>query len=219
MSGIRYSPDHLDGIVRGELPAGGVGPGTRRYATGMPSASPKANRGPSAGPENRRALISAAREVFAADGFAAPLSAVAKRAGVGQGSLYRHFPDRLALALAVLDENVAELESHAGRPDATLDSLLDVVIDQALVTSPFVDAILGEGDDPRVLALGTRLDALAHRVHAQERAADRIAAHVEPDDIIMAISMVGATLTRIPEPYRAATAARAKTMFHRSFSH
>jgi len=185
----------------------------------MPPASPKANRGPSAGPANRRALLVAAREVFGADGFSAPLSAVAKRAGVGQGSLYRHFPDRLSLALAVLDENVGELESHAERPDATLDSLLDVVIDQALVTSPFIEAILGDGDDPRVLDLGTRLDALAHRVHAQELAAHRIAAHVEPDDIIMAISMVGATLTRIPPSHRAATAARAKAMFGRSFSH
>lgn len=184
----------------------------------MPSATPRPNRGPSAGPENRRALITAAREVFGADGFSAPLSAVAKRAGVGQGSLYRHFPDRLSLALAVLDENVGELEAHAERPDATLDSLLDVVIEQALVTSPFVEAILGEGDDPRVTALGTRLDALAHRVHAQELAAQRIAAHVEPDDILMAISMVGATLTRIPASHRADTAARAKAMFHRSFA-
>ena len=33
-------------------------------------------------------------------------SAVAKRAGVGQGSLYRHFPDRTALAAAVFEENV-----------------------------------------------------------------------------------------------------------------
>ncbi|MGK9149374.1 TetR/AcrR family transcriptional regulator [Plantibacter flavus] len=184
----------------------------------MPPAAPKPNRGPSAGPENRRALVAAAREVFGAEGFTAPLSAVAKRAGVGQGSLYRHFPDRLSLALAVLDENVAELEAHAELPEATLDSLLDVVIDQALVTTPFVDAILGEGDDPRVAALGTRLDALAHRLHAREVAAHRIAEHVEADDILMAVSMVGATLTHIPESHRADTAARAKAMFRRSFS-
>lgn len=201
----------------GGLPVGCSGAAARRYATGMSSTPPKLNRGPSAGPENRRALVAAARQVFAADGFSAPLSAVAKRAGVGQGSLYRHFPDRLSLALAVLDENVGELEEHTGRPDATLDSLLDVVIDQALVTSPFVEAILGEGDDPRVIALGTRLDRLAHALHAKELAAHRIADHVEPDDILMAISMVGATLTRIPDSHRADTAARAKAMFRRSF--
>ena len=69
----------------------------RFYAIPVPEPT-KANRGPSAGPENRRALIAAARAVFAESGYSAPLSAVARRAGVGQGSLYRHFPDRVALA-------------------------------------------------------------------------------------------------------------------------
>jgi AcrR family transcriptional regulator len=70
----------------------------------------KANRGPAAGPENRRALIAAAREVYATEGLNAPFSAVAKRAGVGQGSLYRHFPDRKALAVAVFEENLVDIE-------------------------------------------------------------------------------------------------------------
>jgi ABC-type glycerol-3-phosphate transport system substrate-binding protein len=59
------------------------------------------NRGPAAGPGNRAALIAAAREVYGEDGLNAPFSAVAKRAGVGQGSLYRHFADRTSLAVAV----------------------------------------------------------------------------------------------------------------------
>ena len=44
----------------------------------------KANRGPSAGPGNRRAIIAAAREVFATDGLQGPFNAIAKKAGVGQ---------------------------------------------------------------------------------------------------------------------------------------
>ena len=51
------------------------------------TAKPKANLGPSAGPANRAALIAAAREVFAEGGLMAPLNQVARRAGVGQGSL------------------------------------------------------------------------------------------------------------------------------------
>ncbi|MFB9629003.1 TetR/AcrR family transcriptional regulator [Nonomuraea helvata] len=54
------------------------------------------NRGPGAAVRNRAALIAAAREVFAAAGYDAPLSMVARVAGVGQGSLYRHFPDRVS---------------------------------------------------------------------------------------------------------------------------
>ncbi|BDZ54697.1 hypothetical protein GCM10025870_17700 [Agromyces marinus] len=93
-----------------------------------PGAAPgarKPNRGPSAGPGNRLALIAAAREIFATDGLGAPFSAIAKRAGVGQGSLYRHFPDRLSLAVAVFDENIDELEAAVAPEDAGLDALLE----------------------------------------------------------------------------------------------
>lgn len=77
----------------------------------------KINRGPAAAADNRAALLSAARKVFAERGYHAPLSAVAKEAGVGQGVLYRHFPTRLALAFAVFDENWAAYEALALDPD------------------------------------------------------------------------------------------------------
>ncbi|MGO1628191.1 helix-turn-helix domain-containing protein, partial [Microbacterium sp.] len=67
---------------------------------------PRKNRGPAAAAENRRALIAAARAVFADGGFAVPFSAIARRAGVGQGSLYRHFPTKIALAAAVFDDDI-----------------------------------------------------------------------------------------------------------------
>ncbi|MEV6041596.1 helix-turn-helix domain-containing protein [Nonomuraea sp. NPDC052116] len=40
-------------------------------------------------------------------GYDAPLSLVARTAGVGQGGLYRHFPDRLGLVLAVFNDGAA----------------------------------------------------------------------------------------------------------------
>ena len=55
-------------------------------------------------------------------GLAAPFSAVAKRAGVGQGSLYRHFPDRTALAVAVFEDNVRDLEEYTAAADRTIDA-------------------------------------------------------------------------------------------------
>ncbi len=75
------------------------------------------NRGRAAGPENRRALIVAAREIYATEGPSAPFSAIAKRAGVGQGSLYRHFPDRISLAVAVFEDNIADLEVELDASD------------------------------------------------------------------------------------------------------
>ena len=50
---------------------------------------------------NRRLLIDAAREVFAEQGLDGSLDEIARRAGVGNATLYRHFPSREALYAAV----------------------------------------------------------------------------------------------------------------------
>lgn len=46
---------------------------------------------------NRERILAAARKTFDAQGIDAPLTAVARRAGVGPATLYRHFPTRAAL--------------------------------------------------------------------------------------------------------------------------
>lgn len=51
-------------------------------------------------------IVAAAREIFARDGTSATLSQVAKAAGVGNATLYRHFPNRRALAAAVYEDIV-----------------------------------------------------------------------------------------------------------------
>ncbi|ACU75526.1 transcriptional regulator, TetR family [Catenulispora acidiphila DSM 44928] len=58
--------------------------------------------------ENRARILSAARESFAQDG-ATSMNQVAQRAGVGAGTLYRNFPTREALVLAVYQEEVDRL--------------------------------------------------------------------------------------------------------------
>jgi len=58
---------------------------------------------------NRRLLLAAARDAFARSGVTASLDDVAKAAGVGPGTLYRHFPNRDALVLAVIDEGLMDL--------------------------------------------------------------------------------------------------------------
>jgi AcrR family transcriptional regulator len=62
---------------------------------------------------NRVALIAAAREVFAEQGLEAPLEEIARRAGVGIGTLYRRFPTRLDLADAILADSVEALVAAA----------------------------------------------------------------------------------------------------------
>ncbi|MEU3735028.1 helix-turn-helix domain-containing protein [Streptomyces sp. NPDC033538] len=56
---------------------------------------------------NRERVLEAAREVFADRGVDAPMSAVARRAGVGVATLYRRFPTRSALVTAAFDDQLA----------------------------------------------------------------------------------------------------------------
>jgi len=63
---------------------------------------------------NRERLLAAARTVFASDGARASLQGVAREAGVGIGTLYRHFPSREALYTAVYEHEVDHLATMAG---------------------------------------------------------------------------------------------------------
>jgi len=53
---------------------------------------------------NRAALLDAARSAFAQEGLDAPLEAIARRAGLAIGTLYRHFPTRMDLVGAIITE-------------------------------------------------------------------------------------------------------------------
>ena len=70
---------------------------------------------------NRDAIVAAARKAFAEHGLQAPLDDIAKRAGVGSGTLYRHFPTRDDLVTAVFTERMAEnaaaVETALQQPD------------------------------------------------------------------------------------------------------
>jgi AcrR family transcriptional regulator len=85
--------------------------------------------------ENRARLLLAARACFAEEGVGVPLDAVAARAGVGPGTLHRHFPTKEALIAAVLEGDLAAQVARAralgagGDPAAlfeALDGLLEI---------------------------------------------------------------------------------------------
>jgi AcrR family transcriptional regulator len=57
---------------------------------------------------NRAAIVEAARAVFAEQGVGAPLDEIARRAGTGNATLYRRFPQRADLIAAVFAERMAE---------------------------------------------------------------------------------------------------------------
>ena len=77
---------------------------------------------------NTERLIVAARQAFAAHGPNAPLDDIARAAGVGAGTLYRHFPTRLALFEAVYRDSVERLCADGDRLAAT-ESPADAMVD------------------------------------------------------------------------------------------
>ena len=64
---------------------------------------------------NRERLITAAREAFTEHGPEIALEEIARRAGVGTTTLYRHFPEKEGLIEAVLDDLAAAVRDNAGR--------------------------------------------------------------------------------------------------------
>ncbi|WP_227983427.1 TetR/AcrR family transcriptional regulator [Nocardia spumae] len=62
---------------------------------------------------NREQVLAVAREMLSVDGSSASFDEIARRAGVGVGTVYRHFPTRNALFEAVVVDRVAEFTERA----------------------------------------------------------------------------------------------------------
>jgi len=76
---------------------------------------------------NEGALLEAAATVFVRSGVEAPIREIAKEAGVGLGTVYRHFPTRSDLVLAVYEHQVEACAEAAPRLLASLDSPADAL--------------------------------------------------------------------------------------------
>ena len=70
---------------------------------------------------NYELLVEAARKVFADHGSGASMEAIAKQAGVGVGTLYRHFPKRVDIVEAVYRDDVDALVGSGERGLSTVD--------------------------------------------------------------------------------------------------
>jgi AcrR family transcriptional regulator len=162
---------------------------------------------------NRALIIEAAREVFAAGGFDAPLDAVARRAGVGHGTLYRHFADRYALAAAIFDENVRDIENlaaaYAGRVDA-FDALLRAVVDHQVRSHGLLPALLTGSDAPDLHALGARIVRVFAVPLRDAQEQGLVRADLTTDDVLATLRMVAAVIEGAADlTVRQASAARA----------
>ena len=103
---------------------------------------------------NRARVLEVAYDTFAAEGLSVPIDEIARRAGVGAGTVYRHFPTKDALFQAVVEDRMqrlvedgrALLES-AGPGEALFTYLRSLVLQWGAADRGLVDALAGFGID------------------------------------------------------------------------
>jgi AcrR family transcriptional regulator len=143
---------------------------------------------------NHNKILEAAEEVFARDGVAVPIDVVAERAGVGIGTLYRHFPTKEALFEAIVAARLAELidtsDVYVRRadtdPKGAFNSFLQEFARQAAAKQHLFEALELAGLDFEA-TFADSVDVLLERVEElRRRAAEAgaIRADIQVQDIM-----------------------------------
>lgn len=147
------------------------------------------------GLRNRERLIEAAKASFAESGADASLDEIARRAGVGIGTLYRHFPTRDAVVEAVYRREVQQLADAAerllaaGSPRDALHQWMRVFVDYIAAKKLIVPALatlVGDRSD-LYKASGELITGAMHRLVAAAVAAGEIRADADADDLLRAL--------------------------------
>jgi AcrR family transcriptional regulator len=150
---------------------------------------------------NRERLIEAARVVFREQGYDASLDEVAKRAGVGAGTLYRHFPSREVLLDAIMqswvdrvNDAVDKVLTHEGSPRDLLLAWFESYV--ALIS-------LHKGGPAKITqAMGDERSPIVTKCQTLTAATDRIVERLEAEhalrehvDAVQMARLVGGVAT------------------------
>jgi AcrR family transcriptional regulator len=145
---------------------------------------------------NRDRLLEVAVRAFSRDGPDVTLDAIAKEAGVGIGTLYRHFPTREALIDAAYRSELARLCDSAADllrdmpPDEALRAWMDRFADYMTTKRGMGDALralIASGGDP-FSESRDRLTAAVTTLLRAGAAAGTLRPDVEPDDVLVSLS-------------------------------
>ncbi|MCO6008590.1 TetR/AcrR family transcriptional regulator [Actinoallomurus purpureus] len=160
----------------------------------MPATGPRPLRADAR--RNRERLLEAAVRAFAAEGADATLDAIAKDAGVGIGTLYRHFPTREALIEAAYRNELARLCDAVPDllrtlpPDEATRAWMDRFIDYMATKNHMGDAlraVIASGGDPFAQSRDRLSDAITTMLQAG--AADgSLRSNVDPLDVLMSLA-------------------------------
>jgi AcrR family transcriptional regulator len=144
---------------------------------------------------NRDKLVATALQLFTENGTDVALEAVAQKAGVGVGTLYRHFPTRDALVEAVYLTELDRLHSGAAEllasypPDEALERWLDLFVQYAVTKRGLAGAlrsIIESGGNLRSQARMKLVDALGSLLDAAG-AEGTVRSDLDPEDVLLAM--------------------------------
>jgi AcrR family transcriptional regulator len=162
---------------------------------------------------NRDQLLAAATRVFASADSEPSMRAIAREAGVGIATLYRHFPTRASLVDAVYRDQVVRLTAGAREllgqlaPAAALRRWMDLFGDWIATKNGMLDTLLAMIESGEIAHAQTRTELLAAITEMLDagRAAGDLRADVTAEDV--ADSLIG-IFTVAPPPEHEAKAAR-----------
>lgn len=161
------------------------------------------------GRRNRERIVATATEVVARDGAEASLEEIARRAGVGSATLYRHFPTRRALLDEVFHDGVVRLCERAGDlatgdPGADLEAWLEELAAYSATTRGVTAALLAGPDghiDERDTCHGLIGDAAA-RLAARASDAGALRDGVTTQDLLSVTCSLAAASEDDPDAAR-----------------
>lgn len=145
---------------------------------------------------NRERLLEVAARVFSQAGPDVTLEAIAKEAGVGIGTLYRHFPTREALVDATYRNELARLCDSVGdllqemSPDDALRAWMDRFVDYMTTKRGMGDALralIASGGDPFSHSRVSLTGAVATLLDAGSTVGV-LRTDVQPDDVLLSLS-------------------------------
>lgn len=156
---------------------------------------------------NRERLVAAASESFAEHGPDAALEEIARRADVGIGTLYRHFPNREALMAAVVRDTFSALAARAAAgqgsvdPWASLEDWLRAYQAFAATKRGLIAGIvlLKEGDD-EFTGLCDRLTGNVDGLLVRAQAAGVVRPGISAQDVLHLTSAIGQAGDRSGDP-------------------
>lgn len=162
---------------------------------------------------NRDQLLAVAARVFMSADDEPSMRAIARAAGVGIATLYRHFPTRESLVDAVYQDQVGRLTTGAREllaqlpPAAALRRWMDLFGDWIAAKNGMLDTLLAMIESGEITHARTRTELLAAigTILDAGRAAGDLRSDVTAEDI--ATALIG-TFTVAPRPARADTAGR-----------